>query len=62
MNVKTKDGIDIYCLPECAICQLSDENPLDMEVCPRCQEYCTPDICNEYMEAYSVEAESEAEE
>ena len=45
MRVKTSDGIDIYCLPECAKCKLTEAHIDDMVECP-CFDYseiCTPD-------------------
>ena len=55
MKVKTENGIDIYVLPDRAVCQLSDESPLEMSECPmKYFDYfgltCIPELCDEYVE------------
>lgn len=67
MEVKTVGGIDIFCLPDCAVCKLSGKSPFDMEQCPLdfCssedeEEFynndrphiCYPEICSEYCEIW----------
>ncbi len=44
------NGVETFVIPEQAQCQLSGENPMIMEECPRCGDCCTPDECNEYIE------------
>ena len=56
--VKTDDGIDIFVLPESALCELAQENPLYMndlpDGCPMKDSawacVCKPSYCNYYGE------------
>ena len=54
MSVQTDDGIEIYCLPDYARCDISEKSPLDMDECPGlyfeqgCE--CHPDVCPHYKE------------
>ncbi len=56
MNVKTREGIKIDCLPDNAKCKLANENPLCMlDGCPICNFdffgwECIPELCDEYTE------------
>ena len=59
MIIKTIEGIDIYCLPDCARCGMSGENPTDMDECPigafdLSGYVCVPDLCDEYSEEWNV--------
>ena len=55
MNIRTPDGIEIYCLPDCAKCTYSSESPEDMDVCP-IRNFddlgleCVPELCEYYTE------------
>lgn len=52
MEIKTLDGIDIYCLPDNAKCLASDGcvSPEELDECPTGCEICCPDGCINYME------------
>lgn len=50
MTIKTPDGLDIYCLPDCARCRLADASPEEMDECPMKREHCVPEVCEEYTE------------
>ena len=55
MTIQTNDGIDIYCLPQNAICRVTGENPLRMSMCPICSNddfgnLCIPEECMHYVE------------
>ena len=50
MHIKTWDGIDIYVLPEGAVCTECMESPLDIMDCPTGHINCVPDICDSYEE------------
>ena len=50
-----RDGVEIFCLPECAHCRMSfNQNPMYMDACPKqCLEddgICRPDECDQYWE------------
>lgn len=56
MEIKTIDGIEIYCLPDCAKCKLTGKSPLEMIECPikafdDFGDVCNPDLCEHYEEA-----------
>lgn len=44
-----QDGVEVYCLPDGAVCKADEEkrSPLDIEKCPYGYEFCTGD-CLEY--------------
>lgn len=55
MNINTRDGIEIYVLPEGAKCMRTGKSPLKMEKCPLVYfddygEECVPDVCEYYTE------------
>ena len=55
MDVMTKDGIKIYCLPDTAKCKWEDRNPLFIRSCPLYNfdykgDICVPELCDEYTE------------
>jgi len=55
MHVQTDCGIPIYCLPDCARCNLSGRSPEKMVECParRFDDFglvCKPETCPEYRE------------
>lgn len=56
MRIETSDGIPIFCLPDCAICELSGEHPDSMIRCPALYYdngwRCVPEKCNEYREEW----------
>ena len=55
MDIKTSDGINIYCLPDGAICTLTNEEVMSMDECP-CRNFddfgdiCVPELCEHYTE------------
>ena len=57
MKIETLDGIEIYCLPECAICLVSAKNPMEMDDCPCGNHVCTPDGCMNYFEDWEQRKE-----
>lgn len=53
MKIKTKCGLDIYCLPKCGKCRQTGKNPEEMEKCPifNFDDYgdiCVPEVCNHF--------------
>ena len=55
MNIKTGDGIDIYCLPESALCKCENKKPSEMDTCPARMfddfgDLCIPELCENYDE------------
>lgn len=55
MDIYTKDGQIIMCLPDSALCKVAGKSPHDMDKCPLgfdkyddCM--CIPELCNEYEE------------
>ena len=55
MQIKTSDGIDIFCLPDCARCEMSGKTPERMIKCPARQfdafgDLCCPGECEYYTE------------
>ena len=55
MEIRTIDGIAIYCLPDSAVCILSGKTPLLMDECPkrRFDDFgmvCQPGECDFYTE------------
>ena len=55
MIIKTPDGINIHCLPDCAKCKSSGKSPLEMNACPNYffDDFgleCVPELCDEYSE------------
>lgn len=56
MKIVTSDGIDIYCLPDCAMCLFTGERVEMMDECPCCDSgICTPDTCEMYHEDWEGE-------
>lgn len=58
MDIKTKDGISITVLPDCARCTIAKKNPLFMTSCP-CYNFddfgdiCVPELCDHYTEDWN---------
>ena len=55
MDIKTAEGLDIYVLPENAVCLESKQNPLNTDKCPLCcfdvyGDCCIPELCERYTE------------
>lgn len=55
VDVLTKHGQCIMCLPDKARCRLSGKTPHDMDKCPICNfddygDICVPELCDEYEE------------
>lgn len=55
MNIQTKHEVDIYCLPESALCIETFEHPNNMKRCPLHQfddfgDICVPELCESYDE------------
>ena len=55
MNIRTMDGIPIYCLPDGARCSCTGKSPEAMTECPICAcdmfgLLCIPEICDRYTE------------
>lgn len=55
MEIRTKDGMMIYCLPDNARCKLTGRNPESMCECPIFNfddlgDICVPELCEEYEE------------
>ena len=52
MEMKTLDGIEIFCLPENAVCYASDGciSPELLKECPCGYEVCEPEGCANYDE------------
>lgn len=55
MEIKTKYGDEIFCLPDCAKCKLTSINPHKMDSCPIYNfddkgDICLPELCNYYTE------------
>lgn len=55
LDIYTKDGQLIMCLPDNAICKAEGKSPHDIDKCPlgfnEYDEYmCIPEMCNEYEE------------
>ena len=56
MTIRTSDGIDIYCLPDCAKCKYTGELVEDMDECPvNDSGVCIPDYCYWYVEDWNNE-------
>lgn len=60
MNIRTKDGIKIYCLPAGARCSCTGKSPEVMMECPigACNMFgtiCIPELCDRYTEDITVE-------
>lgn len=60
MNIMTKDGIIIHCLPENALCDAFGKSPLEIDRCPEYMfddygDYCMPEICQKYMGEIDME-------
>ena len=55
MNIKTADGVTIYCLPDNALCKECGKHPSDIDECPA-KNFdtlgleCIPELCEEYTE------------
>ena len=55
MNIRTPDGIKIYCLPDSARCKCTGVSPEVMDRCPIINfddegDECCPSLCDEYDE------------
>ncbi|SHK34272.1 hypothetical protein [Hespellia stercorisuis] len=55
MDIKTKCGMNIHCLPDTAKCKESGKNPESMEQCPIYNFddngwICVPELCDSYTE------------
>lgn len=55
MDIMTKYGNPIFCLPCRAVCKKTGENPEDMDSCPIFNfddtgDICVPELCDEYEE------------
>lgn len=55
MEIWTKDGLMVYCLPDNAKCKLTGKSPEEMYECPVCNfdnygDICVPALCGEYEE------------
>ena len=55
MDIKTKDGIDIFVLPESARCLITGEHLFYIDECPMKNfddfgDICVPEMCREYTE------------
>ena len=55
MKINTRDGVEIYVLPENAKCIRTGKSPLEMGKCPLCNfddygDECVPDVCEYYTE------------
>ena len=52
MRIQTLDRIDIFCLPDNAVCYASDGcvSPEKLMDCPTGCEVCLPDVCANYGE------------
>ena len=55
MKIRTREGIEIYCLPDNARCSICNKNPEEMDECP-IKNFddlgleCVPELCEEYTE------------
>jgi hypothetical protein len=60
MEIQTVDGIEIFCLPDNAVCYASDGcvSPEKLLDCPMGRAYCCPECCEKYAE---VDIRSEAD-
>lgn len=45
------DGIQCFCLPDCACCKACHKRLNEMEKCPEGNEHCDPN-CNDYAEIW----------
>lgn len=55
LSLYTDGGMQYFCLPDCARCRLTGENPETMDKCPAYNfddhgDVCVPELCNEYEE------------
>lgn len=52
MEMQTVDGIEIFCLPDNAVCYASDGHvsPEKLLRCPMGHAYCCPECCENYDE------------
>lgn len=62
MEIVTEDGIEIFCLPDCARCKLTGKSPTEMIECPEhCfdvfGDVCRPDDCDYYEENWEAKEE-----
>lgn len=62
MRIRTDDGIEIFFLPDCAICTVEGNHPDDMPKCPMCMfdplgMECIPEACEFYEENWEDENE-----
>lgn len=60
MKIRTNDGIEIFCLPDYAVCTSSGKHPDDMPKCPMCMfdplgMECIPENCEFYEESREAE-------
>ena len=66
MKIRTDDDIEIFCLPDCAVCTISGKHPDNMQKCPMCLfdilgMECIPDACEFYEENWEDEKEKKHE-
>ncbi len=65
MDIKTLDGIDIYCHPEIAYCKAAGKDIEDISECPirafdLAGDICHPDACEYYTEdSYNIPRKEE---
>jgi len=52
MEIKTIDGIEIYCLPDGAKCKLAGVSPVELTDCPKGGWECCPESCEFYEEEW----------
>lgn len=57
MEIKTECGIEINCLPDCAKCERTGRNPMEMDACPMNKfgymgDTCIPELCEDYTEEW----------
>lgn len=55
MEIRTSEGITIYCLPDNALCKCCGKHPSDIDECPLYKfdpyrQECIVDLCEEYTE------------
>lgn len=66
MKIRTDDGIEIFFLPDCAMCTISSKHPDDIQKCPLCMfdplgMECIPEACEFYEENWEKDAERSEE-
>ena len=55
MMIMDESGIEIFVLPDCALCELAGCNPCDLDDCPRGLSECVPSSCLCYTEEWNNE-------